>query len=142
MDFLIEQIKKRKEIVKFIISGGTAALVNFSLLYFFTDILGIWYLLSSVLSFVFSFFVSFYLQKFWTFGDKNKEALYKQMVIYLLIAFLNLTINTVSMYVLVDFFKVWYMLAQFFITAIIALWNFIVYKFFIFNQKAFANDKQ
>ncbi|MBU4142565.1 GtrA family protein [Patescibacteria group bacterium] len=133
-DFLVAQIKKRKEIVKFIISGGTAALTNLSLFYFFTDILGIWYLLSSVLSFVVSFFVSFYLQKFWTFGDTNKEALYKQMVLYLLMAFFNLIINTAAMYVLVDFFKVWYMLAQFFITAIIALWNFIVYKFFIFKR--------
>lgn len=134
MDFLIEQIKKRQELIKFLISGGTSALVNFCLLYFFTDILGIWYLLSSVMAFVFSFFVSFFLQKFWTFGDKNRSVLARQMALYLLIALFDLCVNTALMYVLVDMFGLWYMLAQFFVTGTIAVWNFLVYKFFIFNR--------
>ncbi len=136
MDFLITQIKKRKKIIKFIISGGTAALVNFSLLYSFTDILGLWYLLSSVLAFIISFFVSFYLQKFWAFGDKNKDVLYRQLILCLSIALFNLAVNTVLMYVLVDLFGLWYMLAQFFIIGLIATWNFMAYKFFVFNQQA------
>jgi len=140
MDFLIEQIKKRKEIIKFIISGGFAVFVEFSLLYSFTDILGIWYLWSSVFAFVSSFFVSFFLQKFWTFGDGDKDVLGKQMILYLLIALFNLCSNTFFMYVLVDLFGIWYMFAQFFVAAAIALWNFIIYKFFIFNQKTIVNE--
>ncbi|MFH1583341.1 MAG: GtrA family protein [Candidatus Falkowbacteria bacterium] len=124
-----------KQATRFLIAGGTSALVNFSLLYFFTDILGFWYLLSSVLSFIVSFFVSFYLQKFWTFGDKNKDILHKQLIIYLLLALFNLVVNTVLMYVLVDLFGLWYMLAQFFVTGTIATWNFMAYKFFVFNQE-------
>jgi len=135
-DFLLTQIKKRKKIIRFIIAGGTAAIVNFSLLYFFTDILGFWYLLSSVLSFAISLFANFCLQKFWTFGDndKGKNILYKQLTIYVLLALFNLMANTVLMYILVDIFGLWYMLAQFFIAALIATWNFLVYKFFVFNQ--------
>jgi dolichol-phosphate mannosyltransferase len=133
-DFLIQQITKRKEILKYIIAGGTAAMVNFILLYFFTDILGFWYLLSSTLAFIISFFVSFYLQKFWTFGDSQKDILYKQMVVYLIITLFNLAINAVLMYYLVDFLKVWYMLAQLLTTGLIASWSFVIYKIFVFKR--------
>ncbi|KKT26577.1 MAG: GtrA-like protein [Parcubacteria group bacterium GW2011_GWA2_43_9b] len=140
-EFLLEQIKKRKRIIKYIISGGTAASVNFILLYFFTDILGLWYLLSSVLSFVAAFFVSFFLQKFWTFGDGQRDVLYKQMVVYLSITLFSLAVNTVAMYVLVDLFGVWYMLAQFFVSGLIAFWNFTAYKFFVFKGAIPVNDR-
>ena len=141
MDFLIEQIKKRQEFIRYLISGSTAALVNFSFLYFFTDILGVWYLFSSAMSFVIAFFVSFYLQKFWTFRDGSKDVLGRQMVLYLLIALFNLCLNALLMYVLVDLFGVWYMLAQFFVTGTIALWSFLIYKLFIFNQKSPVDEE-
>lgn len=135
MNHLIELIKKRKEIIKFLIAGGTATLTNFSLLYFFTDILGIWYLLSSVLAFIVAFFVSFFLQKFWTFNDGGRDDLYRQMAAYLVIALLGLSFNATSMYILVDNFKLWYMLAQFFTSGFIAIGNFLAYKTFVFNRR-------
>ncbi len=133
IDFFKEQIKKRRRVIRFIISGGTAASINLGLIYLFTDILGFWYLFSSASAFIFAFIVSFCLQKYWTFENKNKDILYKQLAIYLLLALFNLNVNTALMYILVDFFKIWYMLAQFFVTGLIALWNFTAYKFFIFK---------
>jgi len=140
INFCLEQIAKRKQIIKYIISGGTAAAVNLGLLYFFTAVLNLWYLLSSVLAFIVSFLVSFFLQKFWTFGDSKKDIIYKQMAVYLFITLINLGINTASMYILVDYFKVWYMLSQFIVSASIALWSFMVYKFFVFKPIKAVNE--
>lgn len=133
IDFFREQIKKRGRIIRYIISGGTATGVNLFLLYAFTDWLGFWYLISAVLAFIGGFFTSFFLQKLWTFKDKGQEQIRRQMTIFLLLALINLFGNTFLMYVLVDIFKVWYMLAQFVIAGVIALWNYNALRLFVFR---------
>lgn len=135
-DLLRHNIIKHKRPIKYLIAGGLAAFVDLSLLYFFTDILGIWYLFSACLAFVVAFFVSFFLQKFWTFRDNDKERMYKQMAVYLFVALVNFMINAVFMFMLVDGFKIWYMLAQVVTSGLIACESYLVYKFFIFNQTA------
>ncbi|MBI4779111.1 GtrA family protein [Candidatus Falkowbacteria bacterium] len=132
---MVNLLLKYKQIIKYLIAGGTATSVDLALLYFFTDILGIWYLISASLAFTMAFFVSFFLQKFWTFRDGDKEAMYKQMRIYLAVALANLTLNAALMYILVDGLKIWYMLAQFVVSGLIACESYFVYKFLIFNKK-------
>lgn len=131
---------KYKQIIKYLIAGGAATLVDLSLLYFLTDILGIWYLISAVLAFGGAFFVSFFLQKFWTFRDSDKEIIYRQMRLYLAVALANFIINTALMYILVDGFKIWYMLAQFMVSSLIAFESYLVYKFFVFNGAVGKNS--
>lgn len=110
-------------------------MVDLSLLYFFTDILGVWYLISTSLAFVAAFFVSFFLQKFWTFRDNGKERIYRQMGAYLAVASTNLCLNALLMFILVDGFKVWYMFAQFFASGLIACESYFVYKVLIFYKR-------
>jgi len=129
-------LQKYKQIIKYLIVGGTAALVDLVLLYILTDILGIWYLTSASLAFIVAFFVSFFLQKFWTFRDTDKEKMYKQLGIYLAVALINLLINAGLMYILVDGFKAWYILAQIIASGLIAIESYFIYNFFIFNNKS------
>lgn len=142
MKIMINLLLKYKQIIKYLIAGSTAALVDLSLLYFFTSLLGVWYLVSACLAFTLAFFVSFSLQKFWTFRDIDKEVMYKQMKIYLAVALANLALNAALMYIFVDGFKVWYMFAQFIASGLIACESYLVYKIFIFNQTVKSiNDK-
>lgn len=132
---IIDQIYKRKQLIKFLFAGGFATLVNFAILYFLVDICHLWYLLSSGLAFLISFFVSFFSQKFWAFRDNQRDVIYKQMTMYLFTALFGLLFNLLFMYILVDVFHWWYMFAQFVISAFLAVCNYIIYNFFIFNQK-------
>jgi len=127
-------LDRRKTIVKYIISGSTAAATDLILLYFLTDILKIYYLLSASIAFIIAFFVSFYLQKFWTFRDNNKEKIYKQMSLYFVVGVTNLGINTGGMYILVDRFKIMYILAQILMGGVIAIGSFLIYRFIIFKR--------
>ena len=61
-------------IVRFLISGSSAAGINLGTLFVLTHFFDVWYLLSSVVAFSVSFFVSFTLQKFWTFNDASLPA--------------------------------------------------------------------
>ena len=131
---MIKLLLKYKRVIKYLIAGGAAASVDLGFLYFFTDILGIWYLISACLAFIMAFFVSFYLQKFWTFRDGDKEKMYKQLGVYLAVALVNLALNAALMYLLVDGLKIWYLLAQIMASGLIAAESYFVYKLLIFNK--------
>lgn len=127
------------KVVRFLISGGTATLTNLILLYVLTDFVRLWYVVSAIVAFVVAFFVSFILQKFWTFRDLSQENIHRQAVIYFLAALFNLCLNTVLLYVLVEYFGVHYMIAQFFVSAAIAIENYFIYQCLIFNRRSVIN---
>jgi putative flippase GtrA len=119
---------------RFLLSGGIAFGTDLVLLYFFTDVLGIWYLSSAVAAFVLAFGVSFTLQKYWTFGDHSREGMHMQMGVYFLVAVANLALNTLLVYVFVEWASLHYLLAQMLASALIAIESFFVYQRFIFKN--------
>lgn len=127
-------LRKRARLLRYFISGGTAAAVDFLFLYLFTDGFGLHYLLSAVLAFLVAFGVSFVLQKFWTFQDHSTERIHTQGVLYFVVALANLLLNTLLMYLFVDWLHFWYMGAQFFASGLIALESFFISKHVVFKQ--------
>ena len=139
--FLIIQALKKKLYIKYIIAGGTATVVDLIILFLLTEIIGLWYLISAVIAFIVAFFVSFFLQKFWTFRDNNKEKIFKQMGMYLSVGLMNLIINTIGMYVLVDKFDLMYMIAQIIMICLVAISSFLIYRYIIFKKDNFQTQK-
>lgn len=127
-------IIERNRVLRFILAGGTSALSQIAVLYLLTDVFGIWYLYSSILSFVFALFLSFTLQKFWAFRDRGITGTHVQFAKYAVVIFFGLLINTTMMFLLVDMLHLWYILAQIITGAFIAVVNFFSYKKFIFNK--------
>lgn len=123
------------KLVKYIISGGTAAVTDLAFLYLFTSILHVWYLISAVVAFIISFAVSFTLQKFWTFNDQSIKGVKSQVLIYFTIAVVNLGINTLLMYAFVDILKMYYFTAQILAGALVALQSYFIYQKFVFRNK-------
>lgn len=116
-------------------SGGSAALVHLLLLFIFHKIFDLRIVFATSIAFTVSFFVSFFLQKIWTFRDNCYYDMHRQMFIYLLVSLVNMGINAVSMYFLVEIFRVWYLLAQVIVSAAIAVESFLIYSHFIFKKK-------
>jgi putative flippase GtrA len=127
-------IDRYKTIIKFFISGGTAAATDIILLFLFTDIFNIHYLISAGMAFIIAFFVSFFLQKFWSFRDDTTDKIYKQMSQYFAVGLTNLLINTMGMYFLVEIIKINYILAQIVMGGLIACISFILYRYIIFRK--------
>ena len=121
-------------VVRFLVSGGTAAVALLGLLYLFTDIFGVWYLVSSIIAFIGAFIVSFTLHKFWTFNDHNLKRAPFQATSHLFVGLINLGLNTILLYTLVDILQVYYLFAQILISGAIAVGSFFVYKHFIFRK--------
>jgi putative flippase GtrA len=124
---------KRFTIAKFLVSGFTAASVELGFLYFLTDYLGIYYLISSTVGFVFAICVSFTLQKFWTFENTSLTYIRRQAAMYLGLGVTNLGINAAMMLLLVEVFHLWYLFSQIVACGMVACSNFAVYTLLIFK---------
>jgi glycosyltransferase involved in cell wall biosynthesis len=115
------------QVVRFVIAGGTAVLVNIAVLYAFTEGLGLWYLTSEILAFAVAVLYNFALQKFWTFGNSGGSATH-QGLWFFGINLINLVLNAGILYVLVEFFGLWYVFAQVIASVIIACESFFFYR--------------
>ena len=122
------------KLIRYLISGVTAAAVHLFLVFSLTDIFGIWYITSAVISFVVSLAVSFSLQKFWTFRDARIHVAPRQMAQYFVFAVVMLVLDAALLYVAVEFLGIWYLLAQIFIFGGIAGISFLVYNHYIFKR--------
>jgi putative flippase GtrA len=125
-----------------VISGGTATFVSAGMLYTFTHFLGLWYVISSVVSFLIGAFVSFLLQKFWTFYNHSLDKLHKQAWLYLLIMLANLALNTVLVFLLTDYLHIFYVASQIVTSIILASISFFAYrKLFVRDDLANATRR-
>lgn len=124
---------RRKSIVKFVFAGGAAGLTNLAFLYLFHGVFGWDVIFSTSAAFILSFAVSFSLQKLWTFRNYRKGGTAWQLAIYLVNAFIGLGANGYLMFLFVKRWEVWYILAQIFVGLILAVWNFLFYKFIVFR---------
>ncbi len=122
------------KILRFVIAGGTSAFTQIFFLYMLTDVVKIWYLYSSVISFCVALVVSFSLQKLWAFKDKKTSGMHQQFFKYTLVALFGLLFNTTCMYIGVDIIGLWYVFTQIITGFFIAAFNFVMYKKFIFKD--------
>ncbi|MEA3464009.1 MAG: glycosyltransferase [Patescibacteria group bacterium] len=143
--FYYRKANRYKIPIKYVISGCTAAFVDLVLLCILIDVFKVYYLLSASIAFLAAFFISFYLQKFWTFRDNSNRRIYQQMFWYFSVGIVNLGINVAGMYILIEHiftkfiylgkFNITYILSQIMMGAFIAVGSFLVYKFVIFKKK-------
>ncbi len=131
---LDERHPTKVKIVRYLISGGMAAFTDLLFLYIFTDIFGIWYILSAIVAFLLSFLVSFSMQKYWTFKDHSSDRFRTQAVTYLFVTVTNLGINTLGIFLFVQYVHLHYMISQIIVSAFIAIESFFVYQV-VFKQR-------
>lgn len=122
-------------VLKFLISGSFAAAINVVVLYIATEYGGMWYLHSAILSFSIAFIASFLLTKFWMFEHTSVTGSHVQAPLHLGVAIVNLGINTLLMYALVDGLAIWYVFAQVLAAVIIAFESFFAYRW-IYDRKS------
>ncbi|MFA6215546.1 MAG: GtrA family protein [Patescibacteria group bacterium] len=124
-----------KQFIKFCIVGGTAALINFSILYSLTEWLNIWYVISNVCGGVVSGIFNFFSNKNWTFRNKEKgRQAYWQMIKFIIVISSGLVVHTLIVYSLTEFIAIDYRLSWVAATGIITLWNFVFNRFWTFRQ--------
>jgi dolichol-phosphate mannosyltransferase len=121
------------QLVRYGISGVIGICTNIATLYILTDIVGMWYLLSAILAFCVTLVVTFSLQKYWTFKDRE-GAIMTQGATYTVIALTSLAVGTFSLYIAVDILGFWYLGSQAVIMCTLSGCNFLANKYFTFHS--------
>lgn len=119
-----------KQLFRFGIVGFTAFLIDAGLLYVLTEYLHIYYLISSVISFIVSLIYNYILSIFWVFDVKKKQT-YKEVLLFTILSVIGLGVNQLVMYIGVDLLKIYYMLCKIISTIIVMVYNFVTRKIFI-----------
>jgi len=101
-----------KQFIKFGIVGAIGTLVNIFVLYTFTEIYNIYYIISEVFAFILAGLNNYILNKIWTFKEKIEEDTINKYVKFITISILALTVNISILYILVEFFYIWYIFAE------------------------------
>lgn len=151
--------EKYSKFLKFVISGSFSALIDLLILKALVDKFDMWYILASSIAFVFAFIVSFILQKFWSFKHGDRTYIKGEVIMYLGVAILNLILNALILYFLIEFVNLGhlvkslfksgiflglkyrhsygYVLAQIISGLLIGVWNFFFYwkVIFVDNKK-------
>lgn len=135
MKFIKKIIKKffHYKFIRYSLGGWLAALLDITLLWFFTDVFHIYYLYSAILSFMFAFSFGYVFQKYITFRDySNKHIL--QWWLFLLFQLIWQGIYMLMLWIGVDHIHIYYMFV-----AIVAKWiafirNYISNHYFNFKK--------
>ncbi len=119
-----------KQLFRFGVVGFTAFLIDAGLLYVLTEYLHIYYLISSIISFIVSLAYNYILSIFWVFDVKKKQT-YKEVLLFAILSVIGLGVNQLVMYLGVDLLNIHYMLCKIIATIIVMIYNFITRKIFI-----------
>lgn len=127
-------MNKRLIFIKFFIVGGFCGLLDLVLLYLLTDIFGIWYIYSGIISFSIVSAISFFLNKNITFKDRNKNNT-NQYLRYTAVILVGMTINNFFLFAFTDILGIYYIVSRIFSSLIALIWNYSASKKFIFKIK-------
>lgn len=120
----------KKEILKFLVGGGTAVIIDF-LVYKILMIIGIERTIAKTISFICGSIVGFIINKYWTFKSPKfqiKEIL-KYTILYIITAFINSQVNKYTLLLFgSEFFA--FLCA----TGVSTILNFLGQKFLIFTR--------
>lgn len=122
-------------VMRYLISGSTAAAVYFAALYGFVEVGKMYYLLASALALTIAIVVSFSLHKFFTFREHSLARAHIQFGLYLLVIALDYVVNLALLWLLVELLHVPYLLAAFIATTVVATINFFAYWLVVFRRR-------
>lgn len=113
--------------VRFVFIGAFCTSLNLVLLYLLTSVLGINYIISTLIALIVINMIGFYLNKYYTFKTK-REKLLQELWKYYSVMFSSFLLNLFFMFILVQIFKIWYLYASLTITIGFIFYNFLMHK--------------
>lgn len=131
---MIEKLKDNKlfiQIMKFVVVGGIATIIDFAVLYVLKEFCGLYELVANTISFIVSLIYNYIASVKWVFEvDKNKDSK-KQMVLFIVFSVIGLCLNNLIMWICISMLSIYYLIGKVIATAIVMVFNFITRKMFL-----------
>lgn len=114
--------------LKFAVVGGTGVVVNLGLLWLLTEITGLFYMFSAVISIEASIISNFLLNEHWTFSDRRQKqiSMFRRGVKFNIVSVAGMLINITVLYLFTEFLGIYYIYSEIIGIAAAFLWNYFV----------------
>ena len=128
-------VRNPPEIIKYVIAGGTAFLVDFMILYLCSEYLGLHYLLGNLFGYGAGLLTSYLLNIRWVFTYR-KFGVGTEFALFNVIVPLGLGLSELLMYLFVEQVGAHYLYAKVGASAVVFIFNYITKKLFLFSPAA------
>ena len=130
------KVKKKTEdlyiqIVKFIIVGGIATIIDWSVYYVLYNFLNINPLIANILSFTVSVVYNYIASVRWIFNVNENNSKQKMFIVFIVFSVIGLILTELLIYLGVDIMSIDALLVKIIATAIVMVFNFITRKIFL-----------
>ncbi len=122
------------QFLRFGFVGASVSIAHLALVYLLTDIVGVWYLYSTIISYSIATIINFFLQKFYVMRHMDVAGTHIQFVKYVLLALVCLALNTFGMYMLVHMLGILYLYAQVLVIGGLTIFTFFVSRTYVFHE--------
>lgn len=122
------------EFIRFAVVGSISTVINYSIFFFLFQFAEIHYLLASAIGFVVGIFVSYFLNRAFTFksSTENKG---REFLSYLCVCLVSLGLSIFTLRIAVSFFMINPLLSNVFAICVSTFSNFFGAKSFVFRSR-------
>ena len=121
---------------RFAVVGIGCFLVDYALLAFLTEIVGLYYIVSATISYVLATSLNWYLSMRFVFKRRESIPRPLEYFAFLGLAVVGLAINDGVLWLLTDVAGIYYLIAKLGSSALSALWNFWSRRHFLHDKNA------
>lgn len=122
-----------KKYAIFIFGGGLGALLNLSVTYLLVEFLGMWYIFAYCIGGALSIIFNFTFQRIVTF--KIMDDMMKRLGRFIMVSIAISLCMLMSVYILTDILKIWYILSGIISIAFLSIINFSLNMLWIFEKR-------
>ncbi|MDD3218353.1 MAG: GtrA family protein [Lachnospiraceae bacterium] len=127
----MKKIRLRKQLLRHMIVGGVAFLVDYGIMVLLTELMGWNYLTSSGFSFAVSVLVNYALSTQFVFDINENNSRRRNFTVFVGLSCVGLGLNQLLMTVMVEHWLMFYMAAKIVATGIVTVYNFVSRKLFL-----------
>lgn len=129
----ILQKKIIRQFIKFCLIGAFNTFLDFSIYIFLTRVFLIYYLIANLINSTITVTFSFFLNKKWTFRDKNSQVS-SQYIKFWIMALFGMGVNELILFLLVKYLGFYDLLAKVVAIGVVLFWNFFIGRYWVFKQ--------
>lgn len=120
-----------KQILRFVIIGGIAFLIDYIILFCCKELLGFNVLISAAVAFSISVIFNYIASVKWVFDvDKDKDSK-RNFIIFIVLSIIGLILTEIIMWLGTDLLHIHYLIVKIFATAVVMVFNFVSRKMFL-----------
>ncbi|MBO4365115.1 MAG: GtrA family protein [Eggerthellaceae bacterium] len=119
------------QFIKFAGVGTAAFFIDYGLMIFFTEVFGIYYLVSATMSFTISMIFNYVASMRFVFMHRKDISRTREFMIFVILSVLGLCLNNIGMFLGVEVLRIDYRITKILATMCVTVFNFFTRRIFL-----------